>query len=143
MGARCCRSDIWARRRRFRFNRTDCGRAAETQVNADTNDHVGRGGNRGRQSGDIPSVRQRKQRRRLGADGVGLPLRWLRMAGLPRLPLWWLPMAGLPRLPLRRLWLRLATCRPVAARSSRCGSAIPAASPQQAMALAGARPGCR
>jgi len=121
MGARCCGSDIWACRRRFRVNRTDCGRAAETH--ADTNDHVERGGDRGRQSGDIPSVRQGKQRQRPGADGVGLPLRWLRVPWLPRLRLRWfpwlwlrlrlrLPRLRLPRLrlPLRRL--RLATCRP-------------------------------
>ena len=35
MGARYCRSDIWARRRRFRVNHTDCGRAAETQLHAE------------------------------------------------------------------------------------------------------------
>ena len=110
MGARCCGSDIWACRRRFRVNRTDCGRAAETH--ADTNDHVERGGDRGRQSGDIPSVRQGKQRQRPGADGVGLPLRWLRVPWLPRLRLRWFPWLWLRRLrlPLRRL--RLATCRP-------------------------------
>jgi hypothetical protein len=122
MGARCCRSDIWVRRRRFRVNHTDCGRAAETQLHADTNDHVGRGGNRGRQPGDVPSVRQGKQRQRPAADGVGLPLRWLRVPRLrvPGLPLRWL---RLPLRRLRRLRLRLrrrrlpllrllATCRP-------------------------------
>ena len=111
MGARCCRSYIWARRRRFRVNHTDCGRAAETQLHADTNDHVGRGGNRGRKPGDIPSVRQGKQRQRPGADGVGLPLRWLPVPWLRRLRLRWLPWLWLRRrlrLPLQRL--RLASC---------------------------------
>jgi hypothetical protein len=110
MGARCCRSDIWVRRRRVRVNHTDRGRAAETQLHADTNDHAGRGGNRGRQPGDVPSLRQGKQRQRRAADGVGLPLRWLRVPRLqvPGLPLRWLrlPLRWL-RLPLRRL--RLAT----------------------------------
>ena len=110
MGARCCGSDIWACRRRFRVNRTDCGRAAETH--ADTNDHVERGGDRGRQSGDISSVRQGKQRQRPGADGVGLPLRWLRVPRLrvPRLPLRWLRLWRL-RVPLRGVWLPLRRLR--------------------------------
>jgi hypothetical protein len=123
MGTRCRRSDIWARTRRFRVNHTDCGRSAETQLHADTNDHVGRGRNRGYQLGDIPSVRQGKQRQRPGADGVGLPLRWLRvprLSGLPWLPLRWLRVPGLRvrRLrPLRRL--RLATCLAESPRADR------------------------
>jgi hypothetical protein len=96
-----CRFDFRAGRKRLRISHADRGCPAKTQLRADPSCHTRRRRNRRRQPRDVPPVRQGKQRQRVAADGVGLPMRRLRLPRLRRLSLRRL------RLPLRwRLRLR-------------------------------------
>ena len=98
-----CRFDFRAGRKRLRISHADRGCPAKAQLRADPSCHTGRRRNCRRQPRDVPPVRQGKQWQRAAADGVGLPVRRLRLPRLRRLPL---RRLRLPlRCRLRRRWV--------------------------------------